>query len=52
MRDEYSELHKVSQRIERSQKMSQEIEQFESRVAKVEEYIRHNRFDELVILVS
>ena len=31
--------------------MSQEIEHFETRIAKVEEFIRHNKFHELVGLV-
>lgn len=31
--------------------MSQEIEHFETRIAKVEEFIRQNKFHELVELV-
>ncbi len=32
--------------------MSGEIEHFESRIAKVEDHIRHDKFEELVLLVQ
>lgn len=42
----------VSERIVRCKLMSGEIEHFESRIAKVEDFIRHDKFEELVALVQ
>lgn len=51
-REEYLQLHEVDTRIDRCKAMSQEIEHFENRIAKVEEHIRNDRFLELVVLVE
>ncbi len=52
IRNEFTQLYEVNRRIKSCQVMSQEIEHFETRIAKVEEFIRHNRFLELVSLVQ
>lgn len=45
------ELYEIDRRVDRCKAMALEIEHFENRIAKVEEYIRHNKFMELVKLV-
>ncbi|CDW77287.1 UNKNOWN [Stylonychia lemnae] len=52
IKSDFSMLSTIDKRINNCKIMSQEIEHFESRVAKVEEYIRLNKFSELVLLVQ
>jgi len=45
--DDFKELVQMEGRIARCKDMSTEIEHFESRVSKVEEYIRQDKINEL-----
>eukprot|EP00347_Sterkiella_histriomuscorum_P022232 403331208 len=52
LKSDFLSLHTIDTRISQCKAMSQEIEHFESRIAKVEEYVRLDRFNELVSLVQ